>query len=143
VSGGAISAADHPQALRLLDAEFAICHVDLDQAPSLAELDGEFVAITRTPEEITVICPESSVPPWMRAEHGWRALVVEAPFELASAVGVLTALTAPIAAAGIALFAVSTWRTDYILVRGDRLAEALDALRLAGHRLRVPEPLRW
>jgi hypothetical protein len=143
VSGGAISAADHPQAVRVLDGEFAICHVDLDQAPSLGELEGEFVAITRTPEEITVICPETSVPSWMRAEHGWRALVVEAPFELASAVGVLTALTAPIAAAGIALFAVSTWRTDYILIRGDRLAEGLEALRQAGHRLRVPEPLRW
>jgi hypothetical protein len=135
MSGGAISAADSPQALRLLDDEFAICHVPLDRALSLAELDGEFVVITRTPEEITVICPESSVPPWLRAETGWRALVVEAPFELASAVGVLTALTAPIAAAGIALFAVSTWRTDYVLVREDRLDEALEALRRAGHRV--------
>jgi hypothetical protein len=143
VSGGAISAADHPQALRVLDDEFAICHLELDQAPSLAELEGEFVAITRTPEEITVICPESAVLPWMRAERGWRALVIEAPFELASAVGVLTALTAPIAAAGIALFAVSTWRTDFILVRSERLGEALEALRKAGHRLRVPEALRW
>ena len=135
MSGGGISSADHPQTLRLLEAPFAICHADLDRPLQLADFEGEFVSIIRTTDEVTIICPESSVPPWLRAENGWSALVVEAPFELASAVGVLTALTAPISAAGLAIFAVSSWRTDFILVRQDRILEAIEALRVVGHRV--------
>jgi hypothetical protein len=140
MSGGGISLADHPQTLRLLEQAYAICHVDVARSPSLADFEGEFVAISRTADEVTIICPEAAVPQWIRAEEGWRALVVEAPFELASAVGVLTKLTAPIAAAGIAIFAVSTWRTDFILIRQDRLAEAIKALRQAGHRVNARDP---
>jgi len=135
MSGGAISWADHPETLRLLEEAYAVCHADVARSPSLVDFEGEFVAISRTTDEVTIICPEAAVPQWIRAEEGWRALVVEAPFELASAVGVLTRLTAPIAAAGIAIFAVSTWRTDFILIRQDRLAEAIKALRQAGHRV--------
>ena len=141
MSGGGISSADYPQALRLLEAPFAICHLPPAPLPPLWELDAEFVSVTRTAQEITVICPESAVPAAVHAEDGWRALVVEAPFELASAVGVLAALTKPIAAAGIALFAVSTWRTDFILVRADRLEEAIAALRAAGHRVEAALPV--
>ena len=142
MSGGGISSADYPQALRLLEAPFAICHLPPGEPlPPLWELDTEFLSVTRTPREITVICPESAVPTAVHAEDGWRALVVEAPFELASAVGVLAALTRPIAAAGIALFAVSTWRTDFILVRNDRLPEAVGALRAAGHRVEAELPV--
>ena len=142
MSGGGISSADYPQALRLLEAAFAICHLPPGEPlPPLWEPDTEFLSVTRTPREITVICPESAVPTAVHAEDGWRALVVEAPFELASAVGVLAALTRPIAAAGIALFAVSTWRTDFILVRNDRLPEAVGALRAAGHRVEAELPV--
>jgi len=135
MSGGDINWADHPETLRLLEQAYAVCHAEVARSTSLADFEGEFVAISRTADEVTIICPEGAVPQWIRAEKGWRAFVVEAPFELASAVGVVTKLTAPIAAAGIALFAVSTWRTDFILVRQDCLAEAVKALREAGHRV--------
>ena len=115
MSGGGIGAADYPQALRLLDTRFAIFQLPPDEQPSyLAGLRGELVMVTRTADEVTVICPEPELQPQVQAEHDWRALKVEAPLELASAVGVLTALTGPIAAAGIAIFAVSTWANDYI-----------------------------
>jgi hypothetical protein len=140
MSGGAISWADHPETLRLLEEAYAVCHADVARSPSLVDFEGEFVAISRTTDEVTIICPEAAVPQWIRAEEGWRTLVVEAPSELASAVGVLTRLTAPIAAAGIAIFAVSTWRTDFILIRQDRLAEAIKALRQAGHRVNARGP---
>lgn len=126
--------------LRLLDTRFAIFRLPPgEQPPYLAGLRGELVMVTRTADEVTVICPEPELPPQVQAEHDWRALKVEAPFELASAVGVLTALTGPIAAAGIAIFAISTWATDYILVRNDRLPEAIAALRQAGHAVNARE----
>jgi uncharacterized protein len=140
MSRGDITRADHQETLRLLEQAYAVCHADVARSPSLADFAGEFVAISRTADEVTIICPEGAVPQGIRAEKGWRAFVVEAPFELASAVGVLAKLTAPIAAAGIALFAVSTWRTDFILVQQDRLAEAVKALRKAGHRVNARDP---
>jgi hypothetical protein len=133
VSGGAISAAGQPQRLRLLEPTFAICHAPVDEPLSLADVEGEFVAFARTTEELTIVCPEAAVPAGIHAENDWRALIIDAAFELSSAVGVLNALTAPLAAAGIAIFAFSTWRTDLILVRQDRLDEAVAALRHAGH----------
>ena len=77
------------------------------------------------------------MPDGIRAETGWRALIIDAAFELAGTVGVLSALTAPLAGAGIAIFAFSTWRTDLILVRGERVDEAVAALRRAGHAVQA------
>jgi hypothetical protein len=83
-----------------------------------------------------VVCPESVVPEGVRREDGWRCLGVRGPlaFELT---GVLAALAAPLAAAGVPIFALSTFDTDYLLVPGDRLDAALAALDAAGHRVHV------
>ena len=138
MSGGGLSASYQPQTLSLLAPSFAICHVPLDAPlPPLADIAGEFVALARTTEEVTIVCPEAAVPDGIRAETGWRALIIDAAFELASTVGVLSALTAPLAGAGIAIFAFSTWRTDLILVRGERVDEAVAALRRAGHAVQA------
>jgi hypothetical protein len=67
-------------------------------------------------------------------ENGWRALAVEGPLDL-SMIGILAAVTAPLAAARIGIFAVSTYDTDYVFVRAQALARALLALRDAGHRV--------
>jgi hypothetical protein len=99
-------------------------------------------AVVRTPAEVTVICSADAVPDGVRAERGWRALAVEGPLDLALT-GVLVALLEPLARAGIAIFAVSTFDTDHVLVRADRLDDAIAALRAAGHRVGVgAEPPR-
>ena len=87
-------------------------------------------AVIRTAAEVTVVCAD--VPDGVRAERGWRALAVEGPLDLALT-GVLASLATPLADAGVSLFAVSTFDTDYVLVRGDRVAAAVRALRAAGH----------
>ena len=81
-----------------------------------------------------MISPEEAVPAGVRAQCGWRCLRVRGPlaFELT---GVLASLAAPLAAAGVPIFALSTFDTDYLLVPGERLDEALAALGAAGHRL--------
>lgn len=75
------------------------------------------------------------MPEGVRKQGGWRCLEVGGPlpFELT---GVLASLASPLAAAGVPIFAVSTFDTDYLLVPGEKLEAALAALGAAGHRLR-------
>jgi hypothetical protein len=90
--------------------------------------------VTRTPEELSVVCPEVDVPPETRAERGWIALHVVGPLPL-TMTGVLASLAEPLAGAGITMFAISTFETDIILVRATDLARATEALSRAGHVL--------
>jgi hypothetical protein len=94
--------------------------------------DGALHAVVRTPGELTVVCDAARVPAGVPAERSWRALEVQGPLDLALT-GVLAAIAAPLARADVAIFAVSTFDTDYVLVRGDRLDAAVAALRAAGH----------
>jgi hypothetical protein len=99
-----------------------------------ASADGPLVALVRTTAELAVVCAEGAVPAGVRAARGWRALEVSGPLDLALT-GVLASLAAPLADAGVPIFAVSTYDTDYVLVPGARLPDALAALRAAGHRV--------
>jgi hypothetical protein len=93
---------------------------------------GPFQSVTRTSKELSIVCRERSVPAGVRREVGFRCLEVEGPFEF-DAVGVLAALAAPLARARVPILAVSTFDTDYLLLREVHLAAALRALRRAGH----------
>jgi hypothetical protein len=119
--------------LTVLDAPLAVCrlapHAPLPEWASR----GEFVSVTRTADELSLICPEASVPPDALHSGGWRALKVQGPLEFLLT-GVFAALAAPLAAAGIPIFAIATYDTDYVLVQHDRLAEAIAVLTQAGHR---------
>jgi hypothetical protein len=96
-----------------------------------AAATGALVSITRTADELSVVCPQDDAPPGARVEGGWRALKLQGPILFAE-VGVLSTLAGALAGAGLSLFAVSTYDTDYVLVKERDLAAALDALRMAG-----------
>ena len=81
-----------------------------------------------------MVAPESATPSDVRAERGWRALQVAGPIDF-SLTGVLASVLQPLAAARIGIFAVSTFDTDYVLVRAESLDPAIAALRAAGHRV--------
>lgn len=93
---------------------------------------GPFLSMIRTEDELSVVAPSAGVPSHAKAERGWRALHVEGKLDL-GLTGILAAITVPLAAAKIPVFALSTYDTDYILVRDSMLDAALDALRAAGH----------
>lgn len=95
---------------------------------------GAFHAITRTPAELSIACLSDDVPAGGRAEKGWRAFRVAGPIPFEET-GVLLAVAAPLAAAGIGIFAISTFDTDYVLVPGRKLEAAVQALAAAGHRV--------
>jgi hypothetical protein len=118
--------------LAVMPNRFAICRLD-DGAPIPHwALRGNFVSVTRTADELSVVCPQGDVPEGVQCSRGWRCLRVEGPLDL-SLTGVLASLTAPLARAGISVFAISTFDTDYLLVQEKDLKEALVALSAAGH----------
>ncbi|MEW4566409.1 ACT domain-containing protein [Tautonia sp. JC769] len=90
------------------------------------------VSLTRTPAELSIVCPTDCVPPEVRAERGWRLLEVEGPlpFEMT---GVLASIADPLAEEGVNIFVISTFETDFILVPDRRFDHAIASLLLAGH----------
>jgi uncharacterized protein len=94
---------------------------------------GPLQSMTRTEDELSVVCREDSVPSEIAAERGWRAIKVVGPLDF-SETGVLASLAAPLAEAEVSIFALSTHDTDYVLVKADALDRAVTALTAAGHR---------
>jgi uncharacterized protein len=124
-------------ALRVLPGELAVVRLAPDApVPEWASLapaaPGALRAVVRTAAELSIVCPDSDVPGDVRAERGWRALVVAGPLDLALT-GILAGIAAALADAGVAIFAVATYDTDYVLVRSARLGDAVAALRAAGY----------
>src|SRR5512147_2215470 len=124
--------------LSVLPETLAICRLAREASvPSWAGdgiATGGFVSITRTRDELSIVCNERDVPPGVKADRGWRALKIEGPLDLALT-GVLASIALPLAEARINIFAISTFDTDYVLVKGDRLAGTITVLRSAGHRV--------
>lgn len=123
--------------LQLLEGSLAVCRLEPSApVPAWGLVKGHLCSVTRTPEELSVVCGASAVPSGVRCEKDWRAFQVKGPLEF-SLTGILDALTDPLARAGVSIFAVSTFDTDYVLVREIQLDEAATALRRAGHTLVV------
>jgi len=117
--------------LEVLSGGYAVCRL-----PAGTELPGwvrgEFYSVTVTPSELSVVREAASVPPAVHSEPGWRCLKVRGTLDF-SLTGVLASLAAPLAEAGVSLFSLSTFDTDYLLVKGERLQIAVVALEAAGH----------
>jgi uncharacterized protein len=124
-----------PFALRLLDQPLAIARLPADaEVPGWATAGRGVHSITRTADELSIVCDERAVPPGVTEERGWRALVVEGSLDL-NQVGVLAELAAPLAAAEIPIFVISTYETDVVMVPDELLNAGMEALERAGHTL--------
>ncbi|HEX8213733.1 MAG TPA: ACT domain-containing protein [Longimicrobium sp.] len=122
-----------PLRLTILPEALTVCRLAAGDAfPSWLPTHG-FLSVTRTSDELSVVCAADAVPAGVRCEPGWRALAVAGPLDF-DLTGVLASIATPLAEAGISIFAISTFDTDYVLVKADRLGDATDALRHAGHR---------
>lgn len=118
--------------LAILPETLSVCRLAADDAiPAWLPARG-FVSVTRTADELSIVCAQDAVPVGVRREPGWHALAVEGPLDF-GLTGVLASLAAPLAKAGISIFAISTFDTDYVLVKAERLDDAVEALRRAGH----------
>ncbi len=115
--------------------DYSVARLDPD-APvpaGLLEASG-LVSVTRTPDELSILCPTEVAPESDTGEHGWRLLTVRGPLEF-TLTGIMAALSGELAAAGVSLFALSTYDTDHLLVKGENLERAVRALSEAGHEV--------
>jgi hypothetical protein len=126
--------------LAVLSGSFAVCRLDPGSAIPSRLLELDFFSVTRTERETSLVVAEDApgdleLPAGSRIERGWACLEVAGPLDF-SLIGVLATLTGTLAAAGVAVFAISTYDTDYLLVKKQDLGRAMEALSAAGHAAR-------
>jgi hypothetical protein len=120
--------------LSLLPGHLAICRLRAEaDIPAWAQT-GSFTSITRTTEELSIVCTQDKVPEGTRCEVGYRCFRVEGPLDFALT-GILASLTTVLAQEGVSVFAVSTFDTDYLLVKEEQLEKTIGALSEAGHHV--------
>ena len=116
---------------------YTVCQLPGDASiPTGFPTRAIFLSITRTNEELSIVCLESSAPAGVKQEPGWKMFKVEGPLDF-GLTGVLAAIARPLADASISIFSIATFNTDYVLVKDAQVAEAVKALRAAGHTVRI------
>lgn len=121
--------------LTLLQNQLAVCRMESDAPVPAWALTGSIWSITRTHDELSLVCGQERVPAGIQSEPGWRALKVEGPLDFAL-IGILAGLASTLAQSAISLFAISTYDTDYILIKADRVEQAIQSLQSAGYLVR-------
>jgi hypothetical protein len=120
--------------LSILAARLSICRLAADnQLPAWLPARG-FLSVTRTADELSVVCEENCVPAGVQSQRGWSCFKVRGPIAFSQG-GVLASLAAPLAESGISIFAISTFDTDYLLVEEKNLDRAAAVLTAAGHKI--------
>ena len=121
--------------LELLDDTFTI-HRFSSSARIPEEVFGEaFFNIVKTKEELSIVCRNSLTLNSERCNQGWSCIKVSGPLDL-NTTGILAKLSKVLAEALVSIFAISTYDTDYILVKADKAAEAVAALKSLGYRFK-------
>ena len=127
--------------LELLPDTLAVCRLEPGApVPSWAAEPSPFFTLSRTAEELSITTLQSAVPAGVHCERDYRAVRVRGPLPL-NLIGIVAAIADPLAAAGMSIFAISTYDTDYVLVKARELEAALQVLRQAGHRIARTSPI--
>ena len=122
--------------LTLFPGRYAIARLDSKADAPEWSANGQFVSISRTPDELSIVCLEANVPAGVTCERGWRVLKCEGPLDYALT-GILASLADPLADAGVPIFPIATHDTDYLLIKETHLETAVHALTSYGHAVRV------
>jgi len=109
--------------LSVLPERLGICRLAPDEVLPVWVTESSFFSITRTLDELSVVCAEPVIPEGITSEKGWRCLKVHGPLDF-SLTGILSSLLHPLAKANISVFALSTYDTDYVLVKAIDLERA-------------------
>jgi uncharacterized protein len=121
--------------LRVWAGRWAVCRLAPEaEVPAWANAPAPLSVVARSKTELSVLVPEAQVPDLVTSERGFRVIEVVGPVPFA-VTGLIASLSQPLSAAGISLFPVATYDTDYVLVKEPALAAAVDALRAAGFRV--------
>ena len=128
---------EHHLKFRRLKSIYAIVRLAPDAAVPGWATCGEFTSITRTSDELSIVCPVENLPLGVSSDR-WICLKLQGPFPL-SLTGVLLSFIQPLSSKGIPIFAIATYDTDYVLIREESVGAALAELQSAGHEL-LPDP---
>jgi uncharacterized protein len=123
----------HQLKFRILAESYAIVRLSPDAAIPDWATKGEFTSVTRSPDELSIVCPMVNLPREVQSAHRWIGLKLEGPFPF-SQTGVLLSFIEPLSTKDVPIFAISTYDTDYVLIQ-EEFAWAVDVLREAGHEL--------
>lgn len=120
--------------LAVLPKVYAVCRLEPNgHIPHWALMGDEFISLTRTHEELSVVCAQENVPQeGTKAERGWHCVKVIGPFDF-SVAGVHASLAIPLAEANISILAIATYETDHLLIKNEDLERAIGVLERAGH----------
>jgi len=109
----------------LLNDRYGVCRLDnTELIPEWAK-NGGFFSITRTSDELSIVCSQEYIPREIKCEKDWRILKIQGPLDF-SLIGILASISTILAQKGISIFAISTYDTDYILVRNRDIDNAID-----------------
>ena len=116
--------------IRIIDRAFSVCKLENING---INFEDEFCFLGKTDEELSLVCATQFVPQnTTEREDGWRAFRIEGVLDF-SLIGILSEISGILAGAGIGIFAISTYNTDYILVKEKNLEKALNALETEGY----------
>ena len=115
--------------LQLRELKLAVCRLPAKAALPRWVAEDSFVSITRTSDELSIVCSERHVPLDVKAERNWRMIKLKGPFDF-NLTGVLASLLTPLSDAGIPIFAISTYDTDYLLLKEEYFDRAISILEL-------------
>jgi hypothetical protein len=132
----------HQLKFRWLPGPYAIVRLAPDAPIPEWATRGEFTSITRTPDELSIVCPADNLPRDVDSKHHWICLKLEGPFPF-SQTGVLLSFIEPLSRNDIPIFAISTYDTDYVLLQEDQMGNVMDILREAGHELLGGDDESW
>jgi uncharacterized protein len=129
---------DQPKPVRLkftfIPGQFAICKLPVGAPIPAWALKGVFTSVTRTADELSMVCEADNLPADVNSESHWICLKLEGPFAFTQT-GILASFIDPLAENAIPIFAISTYDTDYVLIKEEHWAVAYPALQNAGHQL--------
>ena len=129
----------NPRALLTLTVfphRYSICRLDPKAAVPDWATGDDFLSISRTQEELSIVCLERNVPAGVTCASGWRVLKCEGPLDY-GLTGIMASLAEPLADAGVPIFPIATHDTDYLLIKEPQLEIATHALTSYGHAVRV------
>ncbi len=118
----------------ILRETFAICRLDKDAPIPDWAFQGGLFSITRTKDELSIVCPQINVPKGILCNQGWSCLKIKGPLDL-SLTGIISSIAAALEREGISLFSISTYDTDYVMVKEKDLEKAIFALTEAGQKI--------
>jgi len=113
--------------MKLIKEKYGVCRINPNELiPEWAQ-NSDFFSITKTCDELSIVCSQDAIPNDIKCEKDWKILKIEGPLDF-SLVGILASISTILAQKGISIFAISTYDTDYILVKNKHIRNAIDSL---------------